>query len=161
MWPLEAWWNGRAQYRECGDLIPSIYRGRILTLIAGSESEEECLGSSKWGADDDCYQIDLMLDSLLPDDADVKRYHDRLRRVARHLVRRHRATAERVATDLLKQGTLRSRQEATAPVCCQSTSDDSQAAKGDSVIGFRVLGPGQIDRTMKQCAKGQPRARST
>jgi hypothetical protein len=74
--------------------------------MAGREAEEEILGSCSGGDDDDRYQVNLMLDSVLPQDADVPAVARRLRASTRHLVRRHRQAIERVAVLLIKHGTL-------------------------------------------------------
>jgi ATP-dependent Zn protease len=102
---LGHWLDDLERWRG-NDALVSIMRGRILTYMAGRAAEEEFFGSCAGGDDDDCRQIDLMLDSLLPSDADVPRYAQRLRDHTRTLVRRHRATIARVAALLLERKTL-------------------------------------------------------
>jgi ATP-dependent Zn protease len=89
-----------------GNALVSIYRGRIMTYMAGRAAEEEFLGSCTGMDEDDRRQIDLMLDDFLPSDADVPRYAQRLRRHTRTLVRRHRAAIARIAALLLERETL-------------------------------------------------------
>jgi ATP-dependent Zn protease len=82
------------------------FRARILAYMAGCEAEKMCLGRSRVGDADDRRQINLMFDSLLPRDADIVRIAQRMRATTRHLVRRHRATIERVAALLLQHRNL-------------------------------------------------------
>ena len=79
-----------------------------MTYMAGRAAEEEFFGYCAGGDGDDQRQIDLMLDSLLPSDADVPRYAQRLRGHTRTLVRRHRARIARVAGLLMERKTLQS-----------------------------------------------------
>jgi hypothetical protein len=53
--------------------MDTVLRARILTFLAGRIAEEECLGEY-----DDRGQINCTLDDLLPPDADVPHYADRL-----------------------------------------------------------------------------------
>ena len=78
-----------------------------MATMAGGEAEAEFFGSCAGGDSDDRHQVDLMLDSLLPANADLPRYAQRFRRHTQALVRRHRATIERVAGQLLKRTTLK------------------------------------------------------
>lgn len=97
-------WRERGRYRE----TKVIFRGRILTYMAGAESERVIVGSCDGGDGDDRYQIELMAES---DDADLpldlwRRYEPRARRHCRRLVRRHRKTIEAVANLLMLDGRL-------------------------------------------------------
>lgn len=76
-------------------------RARIIAFMAGAAAEVEFFGKCAGGDGEDRYQIDLMLDSLLPAGADSMMYEARLRRFTRSLVRRHRDKIERVADALL------------------------------------------------------------
>ena len=89
-----------------GDLLVSIMRGRIMAYMAGRAAEEEFFGDCAGGDGDDRRQIDLMLASLLPSDADVPHYAQRLRGHTQTLVRRHRARIARVAALLMERKTL-------------------------------------------------------
>ena len=103
---LEHWWKIE-RYRG-HDEYNSIMLGRIMCFMAGRESEEEVLGTCAGGDTDDQRQINLMLDSLLPQDMEMSRFqanYHRLRRHTRELVRRHRATIEHVAALLLERKT--------------------------------------------------------
>jgi ATP-dependent Zn protease len=97
-------WIDRGIWR--GDMEGAAMRGRCISCMAGAEAEEVCLGVCHGGDGNDRYQIDLMLDSFLPADADVPRYAKRLRSMTRWLVRRHRPAIERVANLLLERGQL-------------------------------------------------------
>jgi hypothetical protein len=99
-------WEERGKFR--GDELRSICRGRILTLMAGEEAENELLGGSDGGVDDDRYQIAVMANmrDAFSDYDEWSRYKPRMRRQARRLVRRHRDKIERVAGALLERGTL-------------------------------------------------------
>lgn len=97
--------HGRAATRQ------PAHQGRVeiaadMTFMAGWIAEKECLGSCDGGDDDDRYQVDEMLNSLLPADADVPRHAARRERWARHIVRKKRPAIERVAAALLEQRTL-------------------------------------------------------
>jgi hypothetical protein len=89
---LGYWQDDLERWRGTDPLV-SIYRGRIMTFMAGRAAEEEFLGSCAGGDRDDQRQIDLMLDSLLPSDADLLRYAQRLRGHTRTLVRARRRQA--------------------------------------------------------------------
>jgi hypothetical protein len=62
------------------------------------------LGECAGGDDDDRYQIALMLEHLQRGKDD--KFEQRLRRMTRMLVRRHRPLIERTACDLIKAGKL-------------------------------------------------------
>jgi hypothetical protein len=104
---LGYWLDELGRWRG-SDAMVSIMRGRIMSYMAGRVAEEEFFGSCAGGDGDDQWQIDLMLDSLLPGDADVPRYAQRLRGHTRTLVRRHRAAIACVAALLVERGTLQS-----------------------------------------------------
>jgi hypothetical protein len=92
----ESIWYQRCKLRDDG----AVYRARIMTFIAGTEAETELLGSSQGGDNDDLYQIELMAER-------IERCNlERLRRMARMLVRRHRGRIERVAAALLAEQDL-------------------------------------------------------
>jgi len=98
-------WDRRGKWRG-GDMgMPSVFIGRILTLMAGGEAEEEILGECEGGDAQDRYEIGLMLHEIWPEEK-----HDalesRLRRAARALARRHRTDIERVAASLASKGTM-------------------------------------------------------
>ena len=63
------------------------------------------MGACPGGDDDDRYWISCSLQDLCPD-AEVLRYEQRLRRLARQMVRRHRSRIERIAARLIEHGTL-------------------------------------------------------
>lgn len=99
-------WYDRGKYR--GDELRSIFRGRIITYMAGAEAEREILGECTVGDGDDRYWIEDMAacgDAELPDDLWV-RYEPRMRRQARRLIRKHRKKIERVALSLMEKETL-------------------------------------------------------
>jgi ATP-dependent Zn protease len=103
-------WEQRGRYREMSTVII----GRIMTFMAGAESEVEILGSCRGGDDGDRYQIrSMMLTRWCPipnhgepgDEAWI-RYESRLRARTRGLVCRHRDKIRRVANALLIRRTL-------------------------------------------------------
>ena len=89
-------WLQRCKLRDDG----AVYRARIMAFMAGREAEAELLGSSQGGDGDDLYWIALMAEQLEHCD------HERLRRMTRMLVRRHRDRIERVAAALLAEQDL-------------------------------------------------------
>jgi hypothetical protein len=95
-------WYERGRCRA----IASVFRGRILTFMAGREAEEELLGRCDGGDDDDQFQIALMMQQLSIPHSDEDCYEARLRRRCRHLVRRHRKAIEAVAKRLLQAGEI-------------------------------------------------------
>jgi hypothetical protein len=114
-WEILGVWQGNAPgdegTRPHGD-IDSVLRGRVLTFMAGWAAEIEILGSCRGGDGDDRRQVALMLEQIPisgyqhDGDRTTERYEARLRDRARGLVRRHRATIERVAAALQERGTL-------------------------------------------------------
>jgi hypothetical protein len=99
-WATVQAWDDCGIYRRA--MHASAIKGRILAFMAGRAAEEECIGHCRGGDGDDRHQIDLMLDSRSPADADIARIERRLRSMARQLVRRHRIMIERVAAELLE-----------------------------------------------------------
>lgn len=142
---------GRVMRQECGGV--SIVRdmtemeaghahigvsanlGRILSLMAGAEAEEEFFGSCPGGDGDDRREISKMLNQRFPvkenvsikdylafvkqgrslpppspEEAErlshVQEWEKRLRRHTRAIVHRHRDKIERVAAQLVKKGKL-------------------------------------------------------
>ena len=89
-------WYQRFKIRDDG----TVYRARIMAFMAGSEAEAELLGSCQGGDGDDLYQVALMAEQLERCDL------ERLRRMTRMLVRRHRDRIERVAAALLAEQDL-------------------------------------------------------
>ncbi len=73
-------WLQRCKLRSDG----AVYRARIMGFMAGTEAETELLGSSQGGDGDDLYQVALMAEQIERCDL------ERLRRMTRTLVRRHR-----------------------------------------------------------------------
>lgn len=106
-WLILQAWEDHGKYRD----VSSVFRGRIITFMAGREAEIELLGACGGGDDDDCHQVALMGEQLdYPgagkDPHAWDRYEARLRTQTRKVVRRHRAKIERVAKALLRDRTL-------------------------------------------------------
>jgi hypothetical protein len=97
-------WENRERYRE----ISLVFRGRILMMMAGAESEHVILGGCDGCDDTDREQIDLMAsdDHCIFDAEQWARREPRMRAMARMLVRRHRGSIERVAGALFDRKTL-------------------------------------------------------
>jgi len=95
-------WEQRGRYRP----PEAAFRGRILAYMAGREAEEELLGNSEGGDDDDQYQIALMLMDLYRGEDRQAKFEGRLRRAARSLVRRHRPKIEALSRALIEQRTM-------------------------------------------------------
>jgi hypothetical protein len=85
----------------------SVWRGRIMSFMAGREAEAELLGNFEdEGLDgDDRYQIELMAEEVNIS-GDWEAYEARLRSKTRSLVRRHRSTILLVAGELLSRTTI-------------------------------------------------------
>ncbi len=96
-------WDRRGHFRD----MRSVFVGRILTVMAGAEAEEELLGSCEGGDGGDRDQVALMLQAIC-DEAAEDRLEARLRRMTKMLCRRHRAAIGAVADALLASGTLQS-----------------------------------------------------
>jgi ATP-dependent Zn protease len=101
------YWDDLGRWRG-PDALVSIICGRIMIYMAGRAAEEEFFGSCAGGDGDDRRQINLMLDRLLPSDADVPHYAKRLRSHTQALVRRHRDAIACIAALLLARKTLQS-----------------------------------------------------
>jgi hypothetical protein len=85
------------------------YRAMVMTLMAGIEAENDCLGGNCGGDDWDRVEIAKARDEInYPGDGDEAWFHylDRLRAKTRGLVRRHRNKIERVAIALQTRKTL-------------------------------------------------------
>jgi ATP-dependent Zn protease len=95
---VEAWWNaGRDRDYEHALL------GRIVTYMAGAETECVVYGHCVGGDDDDRRQIAYMADALgWRDESRV----ERLRKYTRYLCERHRTAIDKVQAALLKRQTL-------------------------------------------------------
>jgi hypothetical protein len=97
--------------RSRGNQMRSIFRGLIMTLMAGAEAEIEFFDDCLGGDSEDRKRVDLMLRELLVGDSRYigllrLRQETRLRRATRGLVRRHRDKIDHVATQLLERKTL-------------------------------------------------------
>ena len=85
------------------------FHARLITYMAGAETEAVLLGIDAIGDGDDRYQIALMAHSLMGvsnSDEFWDRIEPRLRAMTRMLIRRHRDRIERTAKALLKKTTL-------------------------------------------------------
>jgi hypothetical protein len=87
------------------------YRARVIMEMAGYEAELECLGRSRGrtgGDSEDCKEINERMLKIYPGMGNEERFRrrNRLRRMTRLLVRRHRDKIERVACALLRHRTL-------------------------------------------------------
>jgi ATP-dependent Zn protease len=94
-------WEKRGHVRDSRD---AVYHARIMAYMAGAEAEKLLLGSGV-GDGDDRYQIALMAEELHRD-TNWDRLEPRLRAMTRMLVRRHKASIERVAKVLLAKTTV-------------------------------------------------------
>jgi hypothetical protein len=94
-------WERRGKVRFTPD---SAMVGRVLAYMAGAEAEGVLFGKAGRGDGADRRQIAWMLEDIGPVDPD--RYEQRLRRMTRMLVRRHRERIERVAAALFAHRTL-------------------------------------------------------
>ena len=94
---LQSWsWNCRHPERNGND--DAFWRGMIIARMAGAEAEREIIGSCLGRCGDDSRSSDLIRDGLgneQPEDA------ARMRRFARHLVKRHREAILRFADQLV------------------------------------------------------------
>jgi hypothetical protein len=114
-WDTISAWNDALQAQvECGACPVKYYnpraafRGTIVARMAGAEAEVILLGRCQGGDGRDRREIELLAassDSECSGD-EWDRYEPRMRRQARRLIRKHRATIERVAAELLKRRTL-------------------------------------------------------
>jgi ATP-dependent Zn protease len=98
-------WDARGRIRHV-----SIFRARIMMLMAGRESEIEVFGKAPdawFGDEDDLREIDWTMDEAnVPDRA----FLDKMRTKTRGLVRRHRDAIAQVAAALIKHRSLDARQ---------------------------------------------------
>src|SRR5262249_18536509 len=88
---------------------PWAYRAKVIESMAGREAEHECLGTrSRRGDRFDLDDIEKLMPKIYPGTsrAELRRRQNRLRRMTRVLVRRHRDKIERVALALLEHRTL-------------------------------------------------------
>jgi len=96
-------WESRGKVRDTA----AVWHARIIQSMAGAEAVHELLDYRlRVGDDDDRYQIALMLEELPPTTTDLDKIEQRLRRMTRVLVRRHKARIECVANALLAKTTL-------------------------------------------------------
>jgi ATP-dependent Zn protease len=99
-------WEKRGKVR---DQLDAVWHARIMTYMAGAESQAILLGSELTGDSDDRHQIAWMAEELCHS-GPWERLEPRLRAMTRMLVRRHRARIERVAKALLAKTTLSAKQ---------------------------------------------------
>jgi hypothetical protein len=91
-------WVLKGKYRDPA----SVFRGKILTYMAGAEAERE-FGFTRKDDDNDREQIDAMLKWLPKSDVS---YEQQLRKKARGLIRRHKAKIDLIAKELSKRRRL-------------------------------------------------------
>jgi hypothetical protein len=89
--------------------LDSVWRARIMTYMAGAETEAVLFGRTMPGDGYDRSQIDRMAEELF-DSPPWERLEPRLRAMTRMLIRRHRALIERLAKALLVRTTLSAKQ---------------------------------------------------
>ena len=100
-------WGKRGKVRQ-SDV--AVWYARIITYMAGAETEAVLLGMNAIGDGDDRLQIGRMAEELACGfDEFWNRIEVRLRAMTRMLIRRHRYRIERVAKALLKETTLTGR----------------------------------------------------
>ena len=95
-------WEERGKWRD----LSSVVLARVISFMAGVESENELLGRNEGGDGDDRFQVRLMASELDIPNGNWECYEMRIRAQTRRLVRRHRLRIERVAQALLERGTL-------------------------------------------------------
>lgn len=91
-------WEKIGKYRD----IESVYRGRIMSFLAGAVAEEVILGECQGGDGDDQHQCQLMAEAARFDAG----YVERLRRQTVRSVKHHRALIITVADALERHGML-------------------------------------------------------
>jgi hypothetical protein len=96
-------WQKRGKYRDRN----AVWHARIITYMAGAETERELLGKRAIGDANDKLEIARMASEI---GFQWKRAEPRLRAMTRMLVRRHGPRIEHVAKALLAETTLSSRQ---------------------------------------------------
>jgi hypothetical protein len=98
-------WEKRGKVRT----LDSVWRARIMTFMAGAETEVVLLGQTPAGDGWDRSQIGHMARELCYS-TPWEKLEPRLRAMTRMLIRRHRAPIERVAKALLVRTTLSAKQ---------------------------------------------------
>jgi hypothetical protein len=89
----------------------AVWHAKIMTSMAGAETEAALLGRIAIGDVYDRHEIGLMVEEGFScPDSFWERQEPRLRAMTRMLVRRHRARIERVAKALLAKTTLSAKQ---------------------------------------------------
>jgi ATP-dependent Zn protease len=106
-WLIDHHWENLGKFRK----IESVFRGRILSVIAGAVTEEAFFGQHAGGDGEDRRQIRRMLEQIIPPDTvDVEAWMDtydaRLRAKCRGIIQRHRESIALVAEALLAKETL-------------------------------------------------------
>lgn len=98
-------WERRGKLRD----LAAAQHARIMTYMAGAETEAVLLRRTAVGDGDDRVQIALMAEELYHSPP-WELFEPRLRAMTRMLVRRHRALIERTAKALLAKTTLSAKQ---------------------------------------------------
>jgi hypothetical protein len=100
-------WEARGRWR-----YKSMFRAKIMALMAGSEAENECLGGYGGGDGFDQHEIWGHLDEVRGPglSGEPEQIEAKLRAKTRGLCRRHRASIVAVAKALLERGTLNARE---------------------------------------------------
>jgi ATP-dependent Zn protease len=98
-------WEKRGKVRA----LDAVWHARIMSAMAGAETEAELLGRTSVGDSDDQLKIGLMAKELCHSPP-WETLEPRLRAMTRILVRRHRARIERLAKALLTKTTLSAKQ---------------------------------------------------
>jgi len=108
-WPISEGGDKKLALRS----LSCAYRAKVMELMAGREAELECLGPRKnscLGLDDgdriDLADVDALMPKIYLNRKEWPRRQDRLRRMTRALVRRHRDEIECIARALLLNRTL-------------------------------------------------------
>jgi ATP-dependent Zn protease len=97
-------WEARGRWRHT-----SMFRARIMMLMAGREAEISFTGRFRGGDGDDLREVDRSVtEADAPDDPE--RFLNRLRARTAGLVKRHREPIEKVAQALLRSGGRSARQ---------------------------------------------------
>lgn len=102
------WENDLGKFRD----ISSVFRGRIMTFMAGAEAERIMFGHTTGGEGDDETQCELMAYQAVgapgASEVEEQRLLAQLRRHTARLVKRHMSDIRRVAIALKTKGTLTS-----------------------------------------------------
>jgi len=104
-WKTYEAWEKRGKYRD----ISSVYRGRIIMLMAGAEAEIVCTGRCRGGDDHDRLQIAITMEEVAIPNDDLQRYEQRLRIKTSALIRRHLRKIEHLAKALVEHRTISGR----------------------------------------------------